>query len=114
MSQICSMLLGSLAFPFKGKEETSREGREGMKYLMSVLKQAHRYQKCIWLHLTANSTYCTLNKWILEMGACWPGSAAGDANKDWALSSFLLIILSTWAYLSLHGGNMAASAPSRK
>lgn len=48
------------------------------------------------------------------MGACWPGSAAGDANKDWALSSFLLIILSTWAYLSLHGGNMAASAPSRK
>lgn len=48
------------------------------------------------------------------MGACWPGSAAGDANKDWALSSFLLIILSTWAYLSLDGGNMAASAPSRK
>lgn len=51
---------------------------------------------------------------ILEMGACWPGSAAGDTNKDWALHSFLLIILSMWVYLSPHGGNMAASAPSRK
>lgn len=55
MVQTCGAFLGPWAFPHNEAEQG------GVPCLMGVLMQVHRYQKFIWLPLTANSTHYSSN-----------------------------------------------------